>query len=87
MLNKTPDTYKMPDKIEHALLDPKWKSGLCELDGAKHIFLIIEHPTHGAIASLLPVAEAQKLATSLMNSSSVMTSNTSTNARPKPPSD
>jgi hypothetical protein len=68
---KTPDTYKMPDdgKIHHALLDPKWKSGICELDGTQHIFLIIEHPLYGAITSLLPAIEASKLATSLINSS------------------
>jgi hypothetical protein len=51
----------MDDKLHQALLDPKWKTGLCEFDGHRLVFLLIEHPEHGDIACLLPKAEAAKL--------------------------
>ena len=56
-----------PDKIKHAVSDPKWKCGLMLLDGSRHFFITMDHPTLGEITYLIPKDEAAKLATVIGN--------------------
>ncbi len=42
------------EKITQALIDPKWKWGKVIIDGKTLLFLMLVHPVHGEIVSLIP---------------------------------
>jgi hypothetical protein len=57
----------VPEKIHHAILDPRWKWGKVNFDGSQHIFITMHHPEHMDITCLVPRDVAKQMAMALLD--------------------